>query len=96
MKDLKHIRRFNESEENLNISDVSDRIFNRQREIDRLKLKLEELKKETKHLSRDEFGRKYKHIFVELNNKINTLEHRNKLLKYKLEILTSYNNSKKD
>ena len=24
MKDLKHIRRFNESEENLNISDVSD------------------------------------------------------------------------
>ena len=26
MKDLKHIRRFNESEENLNISDVSDSI----------------------------------------------------------------------
>jgi len=24
MKDLKHIRRFNESEENLNISDVSE------------------------------------------------------------------------
>ena len=24
MKDLKHIRRFNESDENLNISDVSD------------------------------------------------------------------------
>jgi hypothetical protein len=24
MKDLKHIKRFNESEENLNISDVSD------------------------------------------------------------------------
>jgi len=24
MKDLKHIRRFNESEENLNVSDVSD------------------------------------------------------------------------
>ena len=27
MKDLKHIRRFNESEENLNISDVINRIF---------------------------------------------------------------------
>ena len=27
MKDLKHIRRFNESEENLNISDVSDSIY---------------------------------------------------------------------
>ena len=27
MKDLKHIKRFNESEENLNISDVSDSFF---------------------------------------------------------------------
>jgi hypothetical protein len=27
MKDLKHIKRFNESEENFNISDVSDSIF---------------------------------------------------------------------
>jgi hypothetical protein len=27
MKDLKHIKRFNESEENLNISDVSDSDF---------------------------------------------------------------------
>ena len=27
MKDLKHIKRFNESEENLNISDVSDSNF---------------------------------------------------------------------
>jgi hypothetical protein len=27
MKDLTHIRRFNESEENLNISDVSDSYF---------------------------------------------------------------------
>jgi hypothetical protein len=29
MKDLKHIKRFNESEENLNISDVSDSIKDR-------------------------------------------------------------------
>jgi hypothetical protein len=29
MKDLKHIRRFNESEENLNISDVSDLFSNK-------------------------------------------------------------------
>ena len=28
MKDLTHIKRFNESEENLNISDVSDSDFN--------------------------------------------------------------------
>ena len=28
MKDLKHIKRFNESEENLNISDVSESSFN--------------------------------------------------------------------
>jgi hypothetical protein len=28
MKDLNHIKRFNESEENLNISDVSDSSFN--------------------------------------------------------------------
>jgi hypothetical protein len=28
MKDLKHIKRFNESEENLNISDVSDSVNN--------------------------------------------------------------------
>jgi hypothetical protein len=28
MKDLKHIKRFNESEENLNISDVSDNTLN--------------------------------------------------------------------
>jgi hypothetical protein len=27
MKDLKHIKRFNESEENLNISDVSDSLI---------------------------------------------------------------------
>jgi hypothetical protein len=27
MKDLKHIKRFNESEENLNISDVSDSLY---------------------------------------------------------------------
>jgi arsenate reductase-like glutaredoxin family protein len=27
MKDLKHIKRFNESEENLNISDVSNSVF---------------------------------------------------------------------
>jgi hypothetical protein len=35
MKDLKHIRRFNESEENLNISDVSDSdfIFNEMKTI---------------------------------------------------------------
>ena len=29
MRDFKHIRRFNESEENLNISDVSDSKFNK-------------------------------------------------------------------
>ena len=34
MKDLKHIRRFNESEENLNISDVSDSLLQLEKYIE--------------------------------------------------------------
>jgi hypothetical protein len=46
MKDLKHIKRFNESEENLNISDVSDS------ELFILKLTKEEAKLLKQALSR--------------------------------------------
>jgi hypothetical protein len=45
MKDLKHIKRFNESEENLNISDVSDS------ELFELKLTKEEVLKLKRCLS---------------------------------------------
>ena len=37
MKDLKHIRKFNESEENLNISDVMKRINQLREEYDRIR-----------------------------------------------------------
>lgn len=45
MKDLKHIRRFNESEENLNISDVSDSL-NKPITIKELKERLDFLLKD--------------------------------------------------
>jgi hypothetical protein len=36
MKDLKHIKRFNESEENLNISDVSNSVFSITEQLEKL------------------------------------------------------------
>jgi flagellar biosynthesis chaperone FliJ len=55
MKDLKHIKRFNESEENLNISDVSDsetKIIQIKNEYSEIDNQLKELHKKQNQLSK--------------------------------------------
>jgi hypothetical protein len=47
MKDLKHIKRFNESEENLNISDVIQSLSLLKGRIQSLQLDVERIDKET-------------------------------------------------
>jgi rRNA processing protein Krr1/Pno1 len=50
MKDLKHIKRFNESEENLNISDVMKRIYLLVEEHNQLKIELDKSEEEMEEL----------------------------------------------
>jgi hypothetical protein len=85
MKDLKHIKRFNEAQENLNISDVRSSIINRQKEIDKLRIELETILAKTKDLSKGEIGLKgYNKVIDELKSKILELEQRTKLDRIKI------------
>lgn len=77
MKDLKHIRRFNESEENLNIPDVSDSF----------KTKAQKLIDDTKEL-KDEYSEKQYNKIIELEKLINgTEEDRRKFVKSIMRLL---------
>ena len=82
MKDNKHIQSFNEHQENLNISDVSDSIKNRQNEIERCKVRLSKLKDEWRLMTKNDFNfRKKKLEIKELENHIMDMESRNDFLK---------------
>jgi hypothetical protein len=91
MKDKRYIKSFNEATENLNISDVSDSIFNREREIDKLKKELSELIISNKHLSKREIGESgIKEQVYKLKLQIQKLENRNNAEKIRLELLKKY------
>jgi len=75
----------------LNISDVSDSIFNREKEIKKLKDELSELIMSNKHLTKREMGEKgIKKQIYDLKTRIQTLETRNNAQKVRLELLKKY------
>jgi hypothetical protein len=77
MKDLKYIKRFNESTENLNISDVSDSF----------KTKAQKLIDDTKEL-KDEYSEKQYNKIIELEKLIDgTEEDRKKFVKSIMKLL---------
>ena len=82
MKNSNNVKSFGEFNENLNISDVSDSIKNREIEIERCKLKLSKLKSEWRLMTKNDFNfRKKKLKIKELENHIMNMESRNDFLK---------------
>jgi len=82
MKNNKHIQSFNEHQENLNISDVSDSIKNREIEIERCKIKLSKLKEEWRLMTKNDFNVKEKRKEIwRLQSHVEDMESRNEFLK---------------
>ena len=82
MKGKRHIKSFNEHQENLNISDVSGSYENRQKEIERCEIKLFKLKSEWRLMTKNDFSYKTKRQeIIDLEKHISDMKQRNEVIK---------------